>query len=118
MEPEAATFDEVIHAPQRLRICAMLAAAHKVEFSLLQGRLGLSKSALSKHLSHLVEAGYVEQDRIVRDSRSRLWLSLTPAGARSYAGHVRALQQIIAADADRPSGPAVSGHVGGTNPDR
>jgi hypothetical protein len=42
----------------------------------------------------------VEQDRIVRDSRSRLWLSLTPEGARSYAAHVRALQQIIATDAD------------------
>ena len=99
MPSEAATFDEVIHAPQRLRICAMLSAAHQVEFGLLQGRLGVSKSALSKHLSHLAEAGYVRQDRAVRDSRSRLWLSLTPPGARAYAEHVRALQQIIAADA-------------------
>ena len=99
MTSEAPAFDEVIHAPQRLRICAMLSAAHKVEFSLLQDRLEVSKSALSKHLSHLAEAGYVRQDRAVRDSRSRLWLSLTPAGARAYAAHVRALQQIITTDA-------------------
>jgi len=98
MASESPTFDEVIHAPQRLRICAMLSAAHKVEFSLLQDRLGMSKSALSKHLSHLAEAGYVRQDRAVRDSRSRLWLSLTGTGTRAYAAHVRALQQIITSD--------------------
>jgi DNA-binding MarR family transcriptional regulator len=40
----------------------------------------------------------VTQDRAVRDSRSRLWLSLTPEGARAYAAHVRALQQIVASD--------------------
>ena len=96
MAAEAPTFDEVIHAPQRLRICAMLTAAHRVEFALLQDRLGLSKSALSKHLTHLAEAGYVSQDRAVRDSRTRLWLSLTPEGSRAYAAHVEALRRIIA----------------------
>ncbi|NEK86254.1 helix-turn-helix domain-containing protein [Blastococcus saxobsidens] len=95
MPPEAPAFDEVIHAPQRLRICAALSAAHKVEFGFLQERLGLSKSALSKHLSHLADAGYVSQDRAVRDARSRLWLSLTPEGRRAYASHVRALQEIV-----------------------
>lgn len=96
----APTFDEVVHAPQRLRICAMLRAAHMVEFGFLQDRLGMSKSALSKHLSHLADAGYVTQSRAVRDSRSRVWLSFTPAGSRAYAAHVRALQEIITQDAD------------------
>ena len=95
MPAEAPAFDEVIHAPHRLRICATLAAAQKVEFGFLQDRLGLSKSALSKHLSHLSDAGYVSQDRAVRDARSRLWLSLTPDGRRAYASHVRALQEIV-----------------------
>jgi DNA-binding MarR family transcriptional regulator len=90
------TFNEVIHAPQRLRICAMLNGAHKVEFRLLQDHLGLSKSALSKHLTLLVDAGYVRQERAVRNSRNRLCLSLTPEGARAYSAHVQALQQIVA----------------------
>jgi DNA-binding MarR family transcriptional regulator len=94
--PEAA-FDEVIHAPHRLRICATLSAAHKVEFGFLQEQLDLSKSALSKHLSQLADAGYVTQERGVREGRSRLWLALTPAGKRAYSAHVRALRQIIAA---------------------
>lgn len=98
MTPEAPVFDEVIHAPQRLRICAMLSAAHSVEFAVIGDQLHLSKSALSKHLTQLADAGYVRQDRAVRDSRSRLWLSLTPQGARAYRAHVQALQQIIAAD--------------------
>jgi len=96
--PEASVFDEVIHAPQRLRICAVLSAAQKVEFAVLQDRLAVSKSALSKHLTQLVEAGYVTQHRAVRDSRSRLWLSLTTEGSRAYRAHVSALREIIAAD--------------------
>jgi DNA-binding MarR family transcriptional regulator len=98
MAAETAAFDEVIHAPQRLRICAMLSAARSVEFGVLLNRLGLSKSALSKHVAQLAEAGYVSQERAVRDGRSRLWLSLTREGSRAYAAHVRALQQIIAED--------------------
>jgi DNA-binding MarR family transcriptional regulator len=94
--PDSAAFDDVIHAPHRLRICAALSAAQKVEFGYLQEHLDLSKSALSKHLSHLADAGYVRQDRAVRDARSRMWLSLTDDGRRAYAAHVRALQQIIA----------------------
>ncbi len=99
MPAELPQFNEVIHAPQRLRICAMLSAAHRVEFGVLQERLGLSKSALSKHLAHLTDAGYVTQHRGVRDARSRLWLALTAEGARAYTEHVEALRQIITSDA-------------------
>lgn len=100
MKPEASAFDEVIHAPQRLRICAMLSGAQKVEFRVIQTRLDLSKSALSKHLTHLVEVGYVSQERVLKDSRNRLWLSLTPTGRGAYETHVRALRQIVDAPAE------------------
>lgn len=96
MTAELPAFNEVIHAPQRLRICAMLNGAQKVEFRVLQDQLGLSKSALSKHLTLLADAGYVRQERALRNSRNRLWLSLTPEGARAYSAHVHALQQILA----------------------
>lgn len=95
MPSDAPAFDEVIHAPQRLRICAALSSAQRVEFGFLQERLGLSKSALSKHLSQLTDAGYVTQHRAVREARSRLWLALTPQGKRAYTSHVRALREIV-----------------------
>jgi DNA-binding MarR family transcriptional regulator len=62
-------FDHLIHAPIRLRICATLDPVSEVEFGALLNLLDISKSALSKHISVLADAGYVEQRRAVRDTR-------------------------------------------------
>src|SRR5437763_1348125 len=55
-----ARFDELIHAPTRLSIVALLAAAEWADFKFIRDNLKLSDSALSKQLSLLDEAGYVE----------------------------------------------------------
>jgi DNA-binding transcriptional MocR family regulator len=52
-------FDELIHAPKRLRICAVLAAATAAEFATLRDALDVSDSVLSKHLTALESAGYI-----------------------------------------------------------
>jgi len=88
-------FDELIHAPVRLRLCAALDHAREIEFGTMMAMLGISKSALSKHLSALTEAGYVAQRRAVRDSRQRVWLRLTGTGRAAYRGHVAALHRIV-----------------------
>ncbi|MEU7895734.1 transcriptional regulator [Nonomuraea sp. NPDC049152] len=88
-------FDATIHAPNRLRICALLEAAEQVEFGVVRERLGVSDSVLSKHVSVLMEAGYVEQTKAVRDTRQRVWLSLTKAGRAAYQAHVAALRAIV-----------------------
>jgi DNA-binding MarR family transcriptional regulator len=88
-------FDHLIHAPARLRICAALDPVREIEFGALQTLLDISKSALSKHVSALTEAGYVTQRRAVRDTRQRVWLSLTEAGRSAYRGHVAALHRIV-----------------------
>lgn len=88
-------FDHLIHAPVRLRICAALDPVREVEFGALQTLLDISKSALSKHISALAEAGYVESRRAVRDTRQRVWLRLTETGRSAYRRHVAALHQIV-----------------------
>ncbi|MGH3502931.1 MAG: transcriptional regulator [Nocardioidaceae bacterium] len=88
-------FDTTIHAPVRLRLCATLEALGEVEFGTVLELLEISKSALSKHVATLVEAGYVEQRHAVRDTRQRVWLSLTPAGLTAYQAHVAALRAIV-----------------------
>ena len=88
-------FDHLIHAPVRLRICAALDPVREIEFAALQALLDVSKSALSKHISALADAGYVVQRRAVRDTRQRVWLSLTQTGRSAYHGHVAALHQIV-----------------------
>lgn len=92
--PEA-SFNPLIHAPIRLRICAMLSKAAGIEFSEIQSRLDISKSALSKHLTQLHDAGYVDEESVVRLGRARQWLSLTPAGRSAYEAHLAALREIV-----------------------
>ena len=106
-------FDHLIHAPVRLRICAALDPVREIEFAALQALLDISKSALSKHISALADAGYVTQRRAVRDTRQRVWLSLTQTGRSAYRGHVTALHQIVGNDhAHHPAHESVRDHPG------
>ena len=88
-------FDATIHAENRLRICALLEAVEQIEFALVQERLQVSASVLSKHVSVLMDAGYVQQTRAVRDTRQRVWLSLTRPGRAAYHAHLAALRAIV-----------------------
>ena len=54
-------FDTVIHAPNRLQICAFLSPLEEAEFQVLREELAVSDSVLSKHIKQLEEAGYVKQ---------------------------------------------------------
>ncbi|MFG2756758.1 transcriptional regulator [Streptomyces wuyuanensis] len=88
-------FDATIHAPNRLRICALLDTAGEAEFGLVQRQLDVSASVLSKHVTVLMEAGYVEQRKAVRDTRQRVWLRLTRDGREAYRAHLAALRAIV-----------------------
>jgi DNA-binding MarR family transcriptional regulator len=92
-----AAFDELIHAPLRLHICAMLSPVRWLPFSDIRDRLEISDSVLSKHLSALAGAGYVEVSRVRADSRSRRQVTLTEPGRTALRGHLAALQAIAAA---------------------
>jgi DNA-binding MarR family transcriptional regulator len=89
-------FDELIHPSTRLSIVALLAAADWAEFAFLREQLKLSDSALSKQLSTLEDAGYVEIERTLRDHRRRVRARLTPSGLEAFHGHVAALRGIVA----------------------
>lgn len=89
-------FNETIHSPNRLRICAALSAAREVEFATLEQGLGVSKSLLSKQLKVLIDAGYVAVERKPQPfGRPRTWVGLTSAGRRAYRNHVAALRKIV-----------------------
>lgn len=91
----AARFDEVVHAPIRLQICAMLSAVDSAGFATVRDGLEVADSVLSKHVRVLHEAGYVSVHKSTRASRVRTALSLTEAGRTAYEGHVAALQAIV-----------------------
>lgn len=87
-------FDDVVHAPNRLQICAVLAAVDRAEFTTLRETLGVADSVLSKHLKVLVDAGYVVLDKPTGTGRVKTWGRLTAQGRSAFAGHVAELQRI------------------------
>ncbi|MDR2897128.1 MAG: transcriptional regulator [Propionibacteriaceae bacterium] len=98
-----AHFDEIIHAPWRLRICGLLNRVDQLDFAVLRDTLSLSDSALSKQIKTLEEVGYVASRKAAstnRDDARRLtWLSLTKQGRAAFEAHIRALQEIASSDA-------------------
>lgn len=89
-----ACFDDLIHAPIRLRVCASLAPVQWAEFAHLRDALNIADSVLSKHLKQLTEAGYIRIERFAKFGRSHMRVSLTTAGRHAYVGHVAALRKI------------------------
>ena len=95
----AARFDEIVHAPNRLRICAMLSAVSSADFATVREGLGVADSVLSKHVRVLHEAGYLDVHKSTCASRVRTSLSLTRAGRAAYDGHLAALRAIVSNEA-------------------
>lgn len=91
-------FDEAIHAPTRLRLCAMLRPLESADFSAIATTLDLSEANLSKTVRNLVERGYLSTrkhsspDRA--DARQITTVSLTQPGRRALDGHLAALRQM------------------------
>ena len=88
-------FDKIIHAPNRLQICAFLVQLEEAEFQLLRDELAVSDSVLSKHIKSLEEAGYVAPAKRTDFGRQRTWLSLTSKGLDAYSAHVKELKRIV-----------------------
>ncbi|MFC0205941.1 transcriptional regulator [Novosphingobium soli] len=87
----------MLHPPARLQIAAVLARTSQAEFARLREITRVSDSVLSKHLSALVEAGYVHLTKAALDGRQRTWASFTASGRAAFSGHMRALQAIVSA---------------------
>ena len=89
-----ARFDTVIHAPNRLQICAFLSPLQEAEFQVLRDELDVSDSVLSKHLKQLEEAGYVKFRKSAVNGRQRVWATLTNSGRKAFASHVEELKRL------------------------
>lgn len=103
------TFNELIHAPLRLRICGLLRSADRLDFAVLRDTIDVSDSTLSKHLKLLSDAGFVVMKKSASpmrtDSRRITWVSLTAAGKRAFDRHLQALHSITAGFAPAGANP-------------
>lgn len=91
----SAAIDPLLHAPARLQIAAVLAQVSEAEFARLREVTQVSDSVLSKHLSALVEAGYVRLRKAAQGGRQRTWAALTAAGRAAFRNHLAALKALV-----------------------
>jgi DNA-binding MarR family transcriptional regulator len=87
--------DEFLHTPARLNICSLLAPAEWVTFTFLRDTIGTSDSALSKQVTALEQAGFVEvrKERAVRRQTS---VRLTPEGRTRFETYLSDLERLVA----------------------
>lgn len=98
MSSPTAEFNELIHSPVRLRVCALLRQVAEIEFAIIRDTLSLSDPHLSKNLKLLQDAGFValrkESSATGPDARRRTWVSLTQDGRAAVEAHLAALAEI------------------------
>ncbi|MBB3083438.1 winged helix-turn-helix domain-containing protein [Geodermatophilus sabuli] len=99
--------DELIHAPVRFSVMATLASADEAEFGFVRDGVQVSDSMLSKTVSALEKAGYVEVRKGYVGKRPRTWLRLSRRGREAFGAHVAALRA-IADGAVPPAQPGTS----------
>lgn len=79
-----AKFDPLIHQSSRLAIMAVLAGSHSADFTFLVKMTGLNKGTLSKHLSKLRDAGYVEIEKGYKGNYPHTSAKLTATGRKAF----------------------------------
>ena len=92
---ENSNFDTIIHAPNRLQICALLSPLEQVEFRVIRDELGVSDSVLSKHLKQLEDVDYIKQIKSKVNGRERRWFHLTAKGRKAFELHIKELKRIV-----------------------
>jgi DNA-binding MarR family transcriptional regulator len=96
--PEAGSavpgLNPLFHEQVRLLVLAALAPADYVEFAALLQLTRASKSALSKHLSALADAGVIEVSQNATDKRGRR-VALTARGRTEFEAYLEGLERIV-----------------------
>jgi DNA-binding MarR family transcriptional regulator len=81
--------------PVRFSIIAMLAKTGTLSFREVREALQVSDSALSKQVSSLESAGFVEVRKEFFGKTPRTLLSVTSEGRTAWSAHLAALQRIV-----------------------
>ncbi|MFR9749561.1 transcriptional regulator [Nocardia sp. 004] len=74
---------------------AILAAADWAEFGFVRDSIGISDSVLSKHVSHLENAGFVTIRKTSNGRVRHTHLQLSALGREAFEAHAAALTEII-----------------------
>jgi DNA-binding MarR family transcriptional regulator len=87
--------DRMIHNPGRLAIMAVLAGCEKADFTYLEKTTELNKGTLSKHLSALEEAGYIEIEKRFKGKLPNTSARLTAQGRKAFKHYRKQYQAFL-----------------------
>jgi DNA-binding MarR family transcriptional regulator len=87
--------DDLIHQRTRLGIMTVLSEVANSDFTFLRDTLELSDGNLSRHLTVLEEAGYVEISKGYRGRRPHTSVTATKTGQKALAEYLTNLQAVI-----------------------
>ena len=92
--------DDVVHQRVRLGVLTVLDELGQADFTYLRDELDLTAGNLSRHLSVLQDAGYVDVDKTIDGNRPRTWVRITQEGAAALQEEVAALRQLLSSTRD------------------
>lgn len=90
-----ARLDPVLTAPKRLAAMALLSRAGSADFGFLRQALDLSDSDLSKQMTALQAAGYVDVAKTGRGRGGATTFAISPAGRSAYERHRAVLTALL-----------------------
>lgn len=87
--------DDLLLSKIRIGIVAELLGSHWLTFSALQRSVQTTNGNLGAHLSKLIDAGYVEEEKTFVDRRPQSRYNLTTKGRDAFVEHVREMQSLL-----------------------
>ena len=92
---EVAQLDRVIHEPARLMIMMVLQGAGEADFLYLQREAELTQGNLSRHLTKLEEAGYVQIEKTYRGKVPLTLVRPTKTGRDAFRAYRKGVQRVL-----------------------
>jgi DNA-binding MarR family transcriptional regulator len=86
--------DELVHAPARLAIMAILIQQDRADFTWLARQLNLTGGNLTTHLRKLEDAGYVRCRKGFVGRKPRTTYRMLPKGREAFERYLRELEKL------------------------
>jgi DNA-binding MarR family transcriptional regulator len=87
--------NQIIHAPARLTILALLYVVANLDYVFLKNQSGLSWGNLATHLNKLEDAGYVEITKGYQGKKPHSTIQLTEQGRQEFKKYKENLKQVL-----------------------
>ena len=94
-EQPVMAINQIVHAPARMNILALLYVVTSLDYVFLKNQTGLSWGNLATHLKKLEEAGYVTVQKGYQGKKPQSIIKLTMKGRNAFQEYKKNLQQVL-----------------------